>query len=84
MLALHIGIAKDFPVSEMEKLMLTNMNITDEDLKALATERARAVRDYLAQSGKVDQERIFIVDAKTIEIEKKEGVKSSRTDFKLK
>jgi hypothetical protein len=84
MLALPIGMAKDLPVSEMEKLMLTNMKITDEDLTTLATERARAVRDYLAQSGKVDQERIFIVDAKTIEIEKEEGVKSSRTDFKLK
>jgi hypothetical protein len=68
----------------MEKLMLSNMKVTDDDLKALATERAQAVRNYLLQSKKVDQERIFIVDAKTIESEKKEGVKSSRTDFKLK
>jgi hypothetical protein len=29
MLALPVGIAKDLPVSEMEKLMLTNMKITD-------------------------------------------------------
>ena len=60
------------------------MKVTEEDLKALAAERARAVRDYLVQAKKVDHERVFIVDAKTIEIEKKEGVKSSRTDFKLK
>ncbi len=79
-----IGIAKDLPVPEMEKLMLTNMKVTDEDLKQLAIERAQAVRNYLVQSKKVDQERLFIVDAKTIEPEKKEGEKSSRTDFKLK
>ena len=79
-----IGMAKDLPVPEMQKLMLTNMKVNEEDLKALAAERARAVRDYLVQAKKVDQERVFIVDAKTIEIEKKEGVKSSRTDFKLK
>lgn len=79
-----IGMAKDLPVPEMEKLMLTNMKVTEDDMKALATERARAVRDYLVQYKKIDQERCFIVEAKTLEIEKKEGVKSSRTDFKLK
>ena len=31
-----LGIAKDVPVPEMEKLMLDNMKVTDEDLKALA------------------------------------------------
>ncbi len=78
-----LGMAKDLPVPEMEKLMLTNMKVTEEDLKALAAGRARAVRDYLVQS-KIDPERLFIVEAKTIEMEKKEGAKSSRADFKLK
>ncbi len=78
-----LGMAKDLPVPEMEKLMLTNMKVTEEDLKALAVERSRAVRDYLVQS-KIDPDRLFIVEAKTIEIEKKEGAKSSRADFKLK
>ncbi len=79
-----LGIAKDLPVPEMEKLMLTNMKVTDDDLKALATERAKAVRDYLVQSKKIEEERIFIVEAKTADVEKKEGVKSSRAEFKLK
>ncbi len=78
-----LGMAKDLPVPEMEKLMLTNMKVTEEDLKALAAGRARAVRDYLVQA-KIDPERLFIVEAKTIEMEKKEGAKSSRADFKLK
>ena len=37
-----LGMAKDLPVPEMEKLMLTNMKVTEEDLKALAAGRARA------------------------------------------
>jgi uncharacterized protein involved in outer membrane biogenesis len=79
-----IGIAKDLSVAEMEKLMLTNLKVTDEDLKALAGERARTVRDYLLQSKQLDSERIFIVETKTLEVEKKEGAKDSRTDFSLK
>ncbi len=79
-----IGMAKDLPVPEMEKLMLTNMKVTDEDLKALAAERARSVRDYLLQPKQLEPERIFIVESKTLEVEKKEGVKDSRTDFSLK
>ena len=76
-----IGMAKDLPVPEMEKLMLTNMKVTDEDLQALAEERARSVRDYLLQPKQLDPERIFIVESKTLEVEKKEGAKNSRTDF---
>jgi hypothetical protein len=79
-----IGMAKDLPVPEMEKLMLTNMKVGDDDLKALATERARAVRDYLLQSKQVEPERIFMIETKTLEGEKTEGAKNSRTDFKLK
>jgi len=79
-----IGMAKDLPVPEMEKLMLTNMKVTDEDLQALAEERARSVRDYLLQPKQLDPDRIFIVESKTLEAEKKEGAKDSRTDFSLK
>ncbi len=79
-----IGLAKDLPVSEMEKLIVTNTKVSDDDLRALAGDRARAIRDYLVQSKKTEMERIFIVEAKTITPEKKEGVKDSRTDFILK
>ncbi|HMK60149.1 MAG TPA: DUF748 domain-containing protein [Dissulfurispiraceae bacterium] len=79
-----IGIAKDIPAPEMEKLILTNTTVSEEDLKTLATSRAQAVRNYLVQSSKVDPERIFIAETKATNSEKKEGLKSSRTDFKLK
>jgi len=79
-----IGMAKDLPVPEMEKLMLTNMKVTEEDLKNLSSERAMAVKDYLLKSKQVEQERIFLIVPKSLEAEKKESVKGSRVDFKLK
>ncbi len=79
-----IGMAKDLTVPEMEKLILTNLTVTDDDLKALAGERARLVRDYLLQSMQIEPERIFVVETKTLEVEKKEGAKDSRADFSLK
>jgi flagellar motor protein MotB len=83
-----IGFAKNLPVPEMEKLMLANLKVTEEDLKALAAERARAVQSYLLQSGQIEPERIFIVEAKTLESAKGTGqkgnVNNSCTDFQLK
>jgi uncharacterized protein involved in outer membrane biogenesis len=79
-----IGMAKDLTVPEMEKLILTNLKVTDDDLKALAGERARMVRDYLLQSKQIEPERLYIVEAKRLAGEKKEGAKDSRVDFSLK
>jgi len=79
-----IGIAKDLPVPEMEKLMLTHTQVNDDDLRHLASERALKVKDHILKSGKVEQERIFLVESKAFQAEKKEKVKESRVDFKLK
>lgn len=78
-----IGIAKDLPVSEMEKLMLANLKVTDDDLKELAAERARAVEAYLLQSGQIEPGRIFIVGAGTL-VNGKGKVSNLRADFQLK
>jgi len=64
--------------------MLTNQKVTEEDLRALAGERALVARDYLLQSGEVENDRVFIVGPETLVGEKKEGIKNSRVDFKLK
>lgn len=79
-----IGMAKDLPVPEMEKLMLTYTKVNDDDLRLLASERALKVKDHILKSGKVEQERIFLMESKTLQAEKKEKVKESRVDFKLK
>jgi acylphosphatase len=79
-----IGIAKDLPVPEMEKLMLTHIKVTDDDLRQLASERALTVKEFIMKSGRIDQDRIFLVEPKSLQPEKKEKLSDSRVDFKLK
>ncbi|MBI4825907.1 MAG: DUF748 domain-containing protein [Nitrospirae bacterium] len=79
-----IGMAKDLPVPEMEKLMLTHIEVNESDLRLLAGQRALAIQDHLLKSEKVEAERIFLIEPKDLLPEKKENVKNSRVDFRLK
>ncbi|ESP62602.1 putative exported protein [Smithella sp. ME-1] len=79
-----IGIAKKIPAEEMEKLLLNSIEVTDSDLRQLAARRAQNVKELLLQSGNIDAGRVFIVEPKTLSPEKKEKVKDSRVNFKLK
>jgi flagellar motor protein MotB len=79
-----LGFAKSLPVPEMEKLMLTNIKVTDDDLRALASRRALAVKDHILKSGEVEPQRVFLVEPGSLSPEKKEKLSNSRVDFKLK
>jgi hypothetical protein len=79
-----LGMAKDIPAPEMEKLMLTYTEAKEEDLKLLASQRAMKVKEGIIKSGQVEPERIFIVGPKTLAPPKKEKLKDSRVDLKLK
>jgi hypothetical protein len=79
-----LGIAKDLPVPEMEKLILTHIETKESDLRLLASQRAMSVKDAILKTGKVESERIFILEPKSLSPEKKEKLKDSRVDFKLK
>jgi hypothetical protein len=50
----------------------------------LAAQRAMKVKDAILKSGQVEPERVFILEPKSLASEKKEKVKDSRVDFKLK
>ncbi|KXB32749.1 hypothetical protein AT959_00705 [Dechloromonas denitrificans] len=76
-----VGMQKELPVEEMEKLMLTNLPASDDDVRALAVRRAETVQGWLVESGKVPVERIFLLPAK---IEADEKAKTSRVDFSLR
>ena len=76
-----IGMQKELPVEEMEKLMLTNLPATDDDVQQLALRRAENVQSWLIDEGKVPPERIFLVEPKTEAGEKGKG---SRVDFSLR
>jgi Domain of Unknown Function (DUF748) len=79
-----LGIAKDIPVPEMEKLMYDNIEVTKDDLRLLALERAENVSDYLQKKGKVEANRLFLVESAPLTPEKQEKVKDSRVDFRIK
>jgi len=79
-----VGFPKKLPKEEMEKLMTTNITITDSDLHQLAARRAENIKELILQSGEAKSAQIFIVEPKTLTAEKKEKVKMSRVDFKLK
>ena len=79
-----LGIAKNLPPKEMEKLIYDNTAVTDSDLEQLASRRVQAVREQLLKDGKVEAGRVFIVQSKTKTPAKKNKVKDSRVDFKLK
>ncbi len=79
-----LGIAKDIPGPEMETLILTHIEVKEGDLRTLASQRAMKVKEAIVKSGPVEPERIFILEPKSLAPEKKEKVKDSRVDFKLK
>ena len=76
-----VGMQKDIPLEEMEKLMLTNTPATADDVRTLANSRAETVQVWLVEQGKVPAERIFLLPPK-IEVDPKG--KSSRADFSLR
>jgi len=78
-----LGFAKDLPDPEMEKLMLTHIEIKNDDLRQLASQRSLNVKDYILRSKKVEPERVFLVQPKSLKPEQKEKVKDSRVEFKL-
>jgi len=79
-----LGLAKSLPDDEMEKLMLTNIQVTDEDLHELAKQRGLEVKEYLLKSGQIGAERIFLVEPKSIAQKSEDNIKGSRVDFAIK
>ena len=49
----------------MEALLAAMIPVSDNDLTTLAADRAKAVRDYILQTGKVEAARIFLVENQT-------------------
>ncbi|HEY3277457.1 MAG TPA: DUF748 domain-containing protein [Syntrophorhabdaceae bacterium] len=79
-----IGLEKGLPRTEMEKLMVTHINITDGDLRALARQRALHAKDAIVKSGRVNSDRLFLVEPKITSPEKKEKAGANRVNFSLK
>ena len=81
-----IGLVKDLPVEEMEKLMMANMKADDEALRDLADRRAKAAGQWLGREGKVVADRIFFLQPHLTAKDGPQNDKASeaRVDFSLK
>ena len=75
---------KSSPVPEMEKLMLTHIQVKDDDLRALASQRTMNVKDAILTSGKIEPQRVFVVEPKSLTPERREKARDSRVDFRLR
>jgi len=76
-----LGFAKDLPEAEMRKLIITHTVVGDNELQALARERAQAVRDFLLKNGKLPPERLFEKSADIYRPSAKEKSSASRVEF---
>ena len=76
-----VGLQKDLPVEEMEKLLLTHLPAGDDDLALLATRRAEAVQAWLVEKG-APVERIFMLPPKVAA--GKDGARPPGVEFALK
>ncbi|HEX2603103.1 MAG TPA: DUF748 domain-containing protein [Oxalicibacterium sp.] len=80
-----IGLQKDLPVAEMEKLMVENTTISDSDLVDLGNRRAQSAKDWLITEGHVPADRIFILAAKSGTMQKEgDSTPAARVDFSLR
>ena len=79
-----IGLNKSLPPNEMEKLLLENAPVTDAELRALADQRALAVKQSLERDGKVPDSKLFLTAPKLTA----EGIKDkgtpNRVDFSIR
>ncbi len=60
-----IGLAKDVPVAEMETRLMDEVTLNEEKVRELASQRAVAVRDYLA-GRQLPTQRLFLGAAKAV------------------
>ncbi len=60
-----VGLAKDLPVAEMEKLLLADITVSEDAMRELAVRRGVAVKDYLA-SRDLAPARLFLGASKTL------------------
>ena len=79
-----IGIAKSLPPEEMERLLLANIKLDENDPRWLAEARADVVRHFIEDTGKVAASRVFLVTPRLNADGIKDKGKPNRVDFALR
>ncbi len=78
-----IGLVKELPDAEMQKLIYTSTIVGDEELAQLARARVMAVKEYLVSGGGVQRERVFEKSGPLTENPGEAGIPASRVEFGL-
>ncbi len=77
-----IGLTKSLPVTEMEELILKNTEISEDNLRTLAEQRANTAYIWLIEQGEVSNERIFILGSK-VEASGNSQQQNNRVQFSI-
>lgn len=64
-----LGTTKDIPSADMEKALLTTIQVTPDDLRRLAYQRAAAVKDYLLTAKATDAEHVLMTEPRQVTAE---------------
>ena len=72
------NIYKDPPLTEKDKAILEYIKISDDDLRTMANDRAKIVKNYLLRNGNIETERVQLKEAETLAPDKIDGLKTSR------
>ncbi len=76
------GFNKSLAVPEMKQLILAHIEISDEQMQALADQRAKVARNWLIEQGGIASERIFLLGGKN-EPKLKDEARGSQVEFSL-
>ncbi|WP_246037859.1 DUF748 domain-containing protein [Geomonas terrae] len=76
-----LGMVKDLPDNEMKKLIIANTVVGENELQALARERAATVINYLATQGGLPAEKLFQGSGDIYKAPEKETAGRSRVEF---
>lgn len=77
-----LGLTKSLPDEDMEQLLITNIQASDDDMQELAQDRALAAQNWLMKKGDISGDRLFVLGIqKNIASENGEG---HRVEFILK
>ncbi len=76
------GGKKKLDLEEKKKLLITHITLDEYDLRSLALTRAENTKAYILSTGKVEKERIFLLEPSAVK--KEETNQAGRVNFSLK
>ena len=76
------GGEKKLDLEEKKKLLITHITVDENDLRYLAAARAENAKAYILSTGKVEKERIFLLQPSVVK--KEETNQAGRVNFLLK